>query len=525
MISYSSNITALDRSLCSCTKLYDSVMSSLIKAPMSFFDSVPIGRLISRCSTDQQVVDFLFHGNAASVHSLAYWFFVILGTICLIASLNPLFALCLPFVGYMYYTTQLKYRSCSWELQRFDSLTRAKLLALFNESISGITVIKAFEQSHSFIKEIQKLIDNNSKHVFMMRNCTRWLGQYVELIGAITVLVTTIVVVLSSRLTNLSTGIAGLSISYSLLISSVLNIFLQRFIFVENSMDSVVKLLEYCQNIPSELAFDLATDCNTVEWPSKGNIDIQNLTIRYDPTSNDIIKQVSMNIRGGEKVGVVGRTGAGKSTLMLAIFRIVEPFDGNIVIDNINIQDLGLNKLRSNLGIIPQESLLFEGSIRFNLDPLNQFSDDEIWKALENVNMKGSIMKLDGSLNALVTENGANFSLGQKGQLCVAKALLKKPKILIMDEATASMDSETDSLIQNSIMNGFCQSTILTIAHRLNTIIEYDYIAVLSYGKLVEYGSPAVLLSKHNGHFKSMVDETGQDSSKALHAKAVKINK
>lgn len=281
-------------------------------------------------------------------------------------------------------------------------------------------------------------------------------------------------------------------------------------------MNAVERIAYYAHDVEVEAPAIIDDHRPPKDWPLGGTIDISGLNMRYAKDLPLIIKDLTIRIKSKEKIGIVGRTGSGKSSLMNALFRIVEPESGSIKIDDIEITTLGLTDLRSALAIIPQDPILFCGSVRYNLDPFGVFTDEEIWDALGRANLKRKVSSIEGGLDGIIAEGGDNLSVGQRQLLCLARAMLKKPVILVMDEATANVDYETDTIIQKCLREDFKDATILTIAHRLNTIIDYDRVMVLDQGIIVEFDSPKELLRINGGRFKSMIDETGETNSKML---------
>jgi len=278
-------------------------------------------------------------------------------------------------------------------------------------------------------------------------------------------------------------------------------------------------MLEYTK-LPSESAQE--TDFPVpAGWPSRGEIVLNGLSLRYRPDLPTVLNNLTLRILPGEKVGVVGRTGAGKSSLTLALFRMVEPYPaGCLKIDGVETQELGLRDLRSKISIIPQEPFLFKGTVRFNLDPFCEHSDDELWSALEAVELKPVVQSLEGKLEAPVQEHGSNFSVGERQLVCLARAILRNNRVIVMDECTANVDAHTDKVIQESIRTHFASSTVITIAHRLHTIIDYDRILVLNRGEVAEFDSAANLLRNPGSMFSSMVQQTGPETAQSLTSKA-----
>ena len=275
---------------------------------------------------------------------------------------------------------------------------------------------------------------------------------------------------------------------------------------LETNCVALERVLEYINKNPQEASWDDEGESPPNAWPSQGRIEFQDYQTRYRKGLDLVLNGVNMNVNSEEKLGICGRTGAGKSSLTLALFRIIEPVSGTIKIDDLDIASLGLHTLRSRISIIPQDPVLFTGSLRFNLDPKEEKSDGELWNALEHAHLKDYISSLEGGLDHEVLEGGSNFSVGQRQLVCLARALLRKTKILILDEATAAIDMETDDLIQKTIRREFKDCTVLTIAHRLHTILDSDVIAVLNKGKMEEFDKPSVLLEK-NSVFRSMAKD------------------
>jgi ABC-type multidrug transport system ATPase subunit len=314
---------------------------------------------------------------------------------------------------------------------------------------------------------------------------------------------------------------AGLVMSYALQITQMYTYMTRQSVEVENNMNSVERSKFYADGLESEAPDVLPSDAKRDQpesmWPSKGQIVLHNVSMKYRPELPLVLKNISITIHPGERIGVVGRTGAGKTTLMSALFRLTEICEGTIEIDGQNIREVGLDQLRSRLAIIPQESVLWSGTIRSNLDPFNRFTDAELWDAIEQAHMKTTVEAM-GGLEGLVQDQGENVSVGQRAQLCLARALLKRAKILILDEATANVDLETDALIQSALLKLNC--TVLAIAHRLLTIIEFDRVMVMQHGSLVEFDSPYNLLKNPNTIFSSLIAETGPDNARMLRSLA-----
>lgn len=321
-------------------------------------------------------------------------------------------------------------------------------------------------------------------------------------------------------------NLLGLALVYSIQLTGLLQWTVRMMVDTENSMTSVERLLAFI-NVPSEAASVLPSDPGLDKWPSTGALKISNLSLRYRPGLEPVLRGIYVDIAGGSKVGVCGRTGAGKSSLMLALFRLVEPDDSSMMsIDGVDLGSLGLRCLRSGLTIIPQDPVMFSGSLRYNLDPFSVFSDEEIWTALDRAQLRQDILdKFPNKLEHVVSERGENISIGQRQLLCIARALLRKSKVIVMDEATASVDTITDEKIQRAVRSEFRNCTVLTIAHRLETIADSDLILVMDEGRVAEHGTPLELMDMEDGIFSGLVDELGPDRKEALRAIALHASK
>jgi len=351
---------------------------------------------------------------------------------------------------------------------------------------------------------MKKKLDNNKKCGYGLMIISEWLSVRLECLNACIVLCASLLAITTRG--QLSPGFVGLALSQAINISSWVGMLTRAPIEVETEMNAVERLLQY-NNIPKE---GLPNAQHPPDgWPSEGKIELRNVEMKYRPTFELVLKNISTTIGSTEKIGVVGRTGAGKSSLILCFFRMTELFSGSIIIDGIDISTLHLKDLRSRLCIIPQDPIMFSGTVRTNLDPFDNYNDEEIWQVLEWVNLKSKIENLQNGLSHAVAEYGENFSVGQRQLICLARALLKKSKLLFLDEATASVDVKTDALIQKTVRDKFNSSTVITIAHRLNTIMDSNRVMVLNAGNIVEFESPEVLLQNKTGFFSNLVNETG----------------
>ncbi|XP_042765225.1 ATP-binding cassette sub-family C member 2 [Panthera leo] len=481
--------------------LHKQLLTNILRAPMSFFDTTPTGRIVNRFAGDISMVDDTL---PLSLRSWILCFLGIISTLVMICIATPIFITIIIPLGIIYTFVQMLYVATSRQLKRLDSVTRSPIYSHFSETVSGLSVIRAFEHQQRFLKHNEVGIDTNQKCVFSWIVSNRWLAVRLELIGNLIVFFASMMMVIYRD--TLSGDTVGFVLSNALNITQTLTWLVRMTSEVETNIVAVERINEYTK-VENEAPW--VTDKRPPPgWPSKGEIQFNNYQLRYRPELDLILKGITCDIKSMEKVGVVGRTGAGKSSLTNALFRILEAAGGQIIIDGVDIASIGLHDLREKLTIIPQDPILFSGSLRMNLDPFNNHSDEEIWKALELAHLKSFVAGLQLGLSHKVTEAGDNLSIGQRQLLCLARALLRKSKILIMDEATAAVDIETDHLIQTTIQKEFSHCTTITIAHRLHTIMDSDKIMVLDNGKIVEYGTPNELL-KNSGPFCLMAKEAG----------------
>uniref|UniRef100_A0AAZ3SST1 Multidrug resistance-associated protein 1 n=1 Tax=Oncorhynchus tshawytscha TaxID=74940 RepID=A0AAZ3SST1_ONCTS len=396
--------------------------------------------------------------------------FNVVGSCVVILIATPLVAIIIPPLGILYFFVQRFYVASSRQLKRLESVSRSPVYTHFNETLLGASVIRAFGEQERFIRESDGRVDHNQKAYYPSIVANRWLAVRLEFVGNCIVMFAALFAVMARE--SLSPGIMGLSISYALQLTASLTWLVRMSSDLETNIVAVERVKEYED---TEKEADWRHDQSSLPpgWPTAGNIDIRGFGLRYREDQELAVRNITVAIHGGEKVGIVGRTGAGKSSLTLGLFRIIEACEGEIHIDGVNIATLGLHELRSRITIIPQDPVLFSGSLRMNLDPFDGYSDEEVWRALELSHLKSFVSGLPDKLNHECSEGGENLSLGQRQLVCLARALLRKTKILVLDEATAAVDLETDNLIQSTIRTQFDDCTVLTIAHRLNTIMDY----------------------------------------------------
>ncbi|XP_063327094.1 multidrug resistance-associated protein 1 [Pelmatolapia mariae] len=480
--------------------LHQSMLYDVLRSPMSFFERTPSGNLVNRFAKEMDTIDTLI---PSIIKMFLGSMFNVLGSCVIILIATPLVSIIIPFLGLLYFFVQRFYVASSRQLKRLESVSRSPIYTHFNETLLGTSVIRAFCEQERFIHESDQRVDYNQKAYYPSIVANRWLAIRLEFVGNCIVSFAALFAVIARQ--SLSPGIMGLSISYALQLTTSLTWLVRMSSDVETNIVAVEKVKEY-SDTEKEAEWKHEPSTLSPGWPTNGCIEMRNFGLRYRQDLNLAIRNITISINGGEKVGIVGRTGAGKSSLTLGLFRIIEAAEGQIFIDGVDIAKLGLHELRSRITIIPQDPVLFSGSLRMNLDPFDSYSDEEVWRALEFSHLKTFVSSLPNKLNHDCSEGGENLSVGQRQLLCLARALLRKTRILVLDEATAAVDMETDNLIQSTIRSQFEDCTVLTIAHRLNTIMDYTRVLVLENGVMAEFDSPSNLISQRGAFYKMAKD-------------------
>ncbi|XP_056008627.1 ATP-binding cassette sub-family C member 3-like [Ostrea edulis] len=478
--------------------LHANLLHTTVRCPISVFDTTPSGRIINRFSQDMEVVDTMLPLN---LENLIFCIISTLGVLAAITYSVHWFLLVVIPLGVIYYLIMSFHLPSSRQLRRIISTNRSPIYSYFSETLAGASVIRAFGKENQFMIEMQRRINDFHQADWLDIAITSWRSLYIEMLGCLVILATCIIAVGTKD--SISPGIAGLSVSYSLTIILSMNWFVYVFTLVETSAVSVERIAEYTEK-ESENDLINVDHRPSEDWPGQGQVTLSSYSTRYRSQLDLVLRNINVTIKPGEKVGIVGRTGAGKSSLALALFRLIEPVSGNIEIDGERLTDLGLHDCRSKLTILPQDPVLFSGTLRMNVDPMDEYTDEEIWNALEHAHLKSYVLSLSTGLDSECGESGENLSVGQKQLVCLARSLLRKTKILILDEATAAVDLETDDLIQRTIREEFRECTVLTIAHRLNTVMDYDRIMVLDKGCVLEYDTPQNLLADDKSMFHEL---------------------
>ncbi|KAH3674695.1 hypothetical protein WICMUC_003111 [Wickerhamomyces mucosus] len=496
--------------------LFNVSAEKLLKAPMSFMDVTPIGRILNRFTKDVDTLDT----NLIEQMRLFLTSIALVGSTAILSGIYiPWFFIVIPVALFFYSALTSYYLSSALDIKRLEANNRSLVFSHFNESLNGMKVIKSYSASQRFIDRFDHLIDDmDSAYYFTLAN-QRWLATRLDTGSSIVTFLVSMMCAFG--VFNINSSSSGLLVSYIVQVASSMSLLLRSMTQVENDMNSAERLFEYATELPQEAQHESTSVRPEPEWPRRGAIEFTDVSLSYREGLPLVLKDVTFKVEGGQKIGVCGRTGAGKSTIMNALFRINELANGKVTIDDLDISGLGLNDLRSKLSIIPQDPVLFHGTIRQNLDPFATKADADLWDALrrswlvedgasgtgeykQGVNHLKSLHKFH--LDQIVEDDGSNFSLGERQLLALARALVRNSKILILDEATSSVDYEADAKIQSTIVNEFSQCTILCIAHRLKTILNYDKILVLDKGEVIEFDTPYNLF-KLGGIFTEMCEK------------------
>ncbi|KAI9203555.1 P-loop containing nucleoside triphosphate hydrolase protein [Polychytrium aggregatum] len=497
-------------------KLHSELLHRILRAPMRFFETTPLGRIMNRFSRDIERIDQNVIQIVGSFVSIALDCVTIFLVISII---TPVFLVTIAPIVYLYLRTAQKYLNCSRELKRLDSVSRSPVYSLLSETLNGVSTIRAYGDQQRFTDMVFERIDANNRAHFWLWTTNRWLGVRIEFIGAVVVLAAAAIV----TATAIPAGLAGLSLIYALQFTDILLWVIRIHAQMEMNMNSVERVREYLE-IEQEPPGIIEGHRPPENWPENGEIRLVNVSAQYTADQPKVLKDLTFTIHAREKIGVVGRTGAGKSSLSLVLFRILPIIEGSIVIDSIDVFSIGLQDLRSRLTIIPQDPVLFAGTLRTNLDPLGEHDDSKLWSAIgrvhflesfhsatdENSSIGLSANQPTITLETKVAENGGNFSQGQRQLICLARALLRRSKVIILDEATASIDAESDRRIQETIRSEFSGATVLCIAHRLRTVMDYDRIIVMDHGQVVEMDTPLNLVLQQGSAYRRMCEETGE---------------
>ncbi|CEP13205.1 hypothetical protein [Parasitella parasitica] len=513
-------------SLKASRKIHSELLDRILRAKIRFFDVTPLGRIVNRFSSDLETVD------QALAPSLSYLLYSVIATmyvIVLVSAITPAFIVPGFFVALMFRSVGVYYLKTSRDMKRLNAVSRSPIYVQFNETVLGVTTIRAFGCQRRFTEENFKRIDANNRPFLWMWATNRWLHCRVDVLGAFVSFCTGAVLVSSRHWVN--PGLAGLSLSYALTFTQHVLWVVRMYAINEMNMNAIERIHEYL-DIEEEPPAHIPETSPRISWPELGTVQVKNLVMKYAADTPAVLCDVSFETRPREKIGIVGRTGSGKSTLAMSLFRFMEPTSGQIFIDGLDIHTIGLDDLRSRLTIIPQDPVLFSGTLRSNLDPFGQYDDATLWAALKRShlidgqqhqqqdNQQISPSSSSSSINtekiitldSPVTGSGSNWSQGQRQLIALARALVQKTSLIVLDEATSSVDFDTDHQIQETIRKEFTDSTLLCIAHRIRTVADYDRILVLDQGQVKEFGTPYELMTRDGSIFQQMCERSGEFS-------------
>ncbi|KAF0715601.1 Aste57867_3300 [Aphanomyces stellatus] len=490
--------------ICASKKMFDDMTKALLGAHMQFFDTNPVGRILNRFSGDVSTVDSRLPNNFGTFLSNLFVLVFAFGTTIFV--IKALGLVLLPLL-WVYYQIGSIYVQPARELERLYKITSSPLIAHISESIDGTVVVRSFgdQQIRRFERRLQSKVNQNMQALIGLEVAMLWFSFRIQLISAFMLLATTMSLVYMRS--YLSAGLVGLVFQYALQITGQLELTVQMWTMLETAMVAPERVAEYT-NVTQE-APRVVSGVVPGSWPHNGAIKFDNVSFRYKPNDPLVLKEVSFEVKSGEKIGIVGRTGAGKSSLTMALFRINEIASGAVEIAGVNAATVGVKTLRESMAIIPQNPILFKGTLRAYLDPFDAYTDAQLWEALEKVKMTGRVSQEEKKLESTIEENGENYSVGERQMLCMARALLRNCRIVVMDEATAAIDHETDQNLQSVIRTEFASSTVLTIAHRLDTVLDADRIMVFDQGRLAQCDAPAKLIAQGSGIFFDLCQEGG----------------
>nr|XP_039268767.1 multidrug resistance-associated protein 4-like [Styela clava] len=489
--------------------MHKKMFYAILRSPIRFFDTNPSGRVLNRFSKDMGQIDDIL---PLTFYDFLYVCGFITSILILTIVINYMVAvITLPLVVVFFWLRQY-FLKTSRDIKRLEGSTRSPVFDLLSTTLQGLTTVRAFRVQDTFEKKFHERQNLHSSAWYLFLCAGRWLGVRLDVLSAFFVTTVTFMSFITISFIDVDPGQVGMSLTYSIALLEVFQWGVRQSTEVENLMTSVERVQQY-YSIPSEAADEKPDKKPPASWPNLGIITFDRVSFAYYSGGPDVLKKVRFNVKSQEKVGIVGRTGAGKSSLISALFRLSELTSGEIYIDGIAITPLGLNDLRRALSIIPQDPILFTGTMRRNLDPFTQYSDEDLWDSLEQVQLREVVESLPLKLDSELAESGSNFSVGQRQLVCLARAILRKSKILVIDEATANVDLRTDRLIQVTIREKFKYCTVLTIAHRINTIVDSDRVMVLDAGKVIEFDHPHTLLQNPETLFSKMVETTANGAA------------
>ncbi|XP_068202669.1 ATP-binding cassette sub-family C member 5-like [Palaemon carinicauda] len=486
------------------TNLHNAMFKSILRSPLTFFDVTPSGRILNRFSRDLDEIDirvpffleFVIQGMLSA-----------LGQVLLVCMIYAWFAIPIAVVVVLFFVIDIFLNAGVRELKRIDNMRKSPVIQHIGSSLNGLSVIRTFDQQELFTNRMYHYLDSHTVAQLIFRLSSRWYVFRTDMLSfSINACITALCVYTKGLV---STAAAGLALSTMSAVCDFFPYLMKMKSEFQSRFTAVERLVEYSYELESEASWEDPGKDPPRGWPEFGKVEMNKVCLRYRPNLPLVLHSIEAIIKPGQKIGVVGRTGAGKSSLISTLLRLVELESGSVIIDGVDVSTVGLHTLRSAISVIPQDPVLFQGSIRYNLDPFEEHSDTSVWEALEQSNLKKVVMQQEMGLQSAVATAGENFSVGERQLICLTRALLRRSKILLLDEATASVDLETDQMIQLTIRKAFVDSTVITIAHRLNTITTYDKIMVLQEGRLVEFDSPDNLMRKEGSLFAEMMSAVG----------------
>lgn len=492
------------------TRLHNNMFSSITRAPMRFFHVNPSGRILNRFSKDMGAVDEVLPSALLDVLQIGL---SLIGIVVVVATVNYFLLVPTLAIAVVFYGLRIFYLSSSRSIKRLEGVTRSPVFSHLNASLQGITTIRAFGAQEALIREFDNHQDLHSSAWYLFIASSRAFGFWLDLVCVVYIGVVTMSFLVLGQIEH--GGNVGLAITQAMGLTGMFQWGMRQSTELENQMTSVERIEEY-SNIESEPPLQSEPSKRPPpSWPEAGRLEFKHVFLFYTPNEPPVLNDLSFVVQPKEKVGIVGRTGAGKSSLINALFRLAT-IEGDIIIDGRETSQLGLHELRSQISIIPQEPVLFSGTMRHNLDPFDEYPDQVLWRAIEEVELKEAVQELPAGLSSRMSEGGSNFSVGQRQLVCLARAIVRRNRLLVLDEATANVDPQTDALIQTTIRNKFAECTVLTIAHRLHTVMDSDKVLVMDAGRMVEFDHPHILLQNPEGVLRGMVDQTGRATVDSL---------
>jgi len=490
-------------------KLHEDCVHALLRAKMTFFDQTPSGAIMNRLAEDTNIMDYNLP-QTMGANLVWLWKSTAIVVVCMF--INPSLAILIIPMFFIYGRLARRFLPATRDLRRLDAAARSPIFHHFGETLMGMTTIRAMQtQDSMFGGSVQRLTKQQEAY-YLSNTAARWLSLRLSCTGMILIAAVCISGVYLATHNAISAGIVGLAMTYGMRLTDTLSQVNRESADRETQMVSVERVVKYVNTVEREA--DLVTPKDRElppEWPREGSVELENVCMRYRPELPQILVGVTIKIAARERVGIVGRTGCGKSSLLMTLMRLVEMESGSIRIDGVDTKSIGLHTLRSKAAIIPQDPAILPGTVRYNLDPFSLKSDEELWEALEKAQLLPRIKAAEGGLDGTVEEGGSNFSVGELQLLCLARALLCRQEIgglLLLDEATSALDAETDQIIQTVIRKDF-KCTTITIAHRIQTLLDYDKVLVLHEGQVAEYDDPQKLLKQTNSRFRSLAKDGG----------------